>query len=61
MVVVEKKKGDTKESIFRKFSKIFIQEDIVDQVRSKMYYKRPSQMRKEEEKERLKKRHKSRR
>lgn len=60
MVVISKKKGDTKESMFRKFSRIIILEDIVEEVRNRMYYKRPSQQRKEEEKERLKKRHKSR-
>ena len=58
MVVVTKKKGESKESAFRKFTRMFIQEDIVDEVRSRMYYKRPSQERKEEEKERLKNRHK---
>jgi len=61
MVVIQKKKGETKDSLFRKFTKIFIQEDIVDEVRSRMYYKRPSQERKEEEIERLKKRRKNRR
>ncbi|QQS43546.1 30S ribosomal protein S21 [Candidatus Roizmanbacteria bacterium] len=57
MVVVKKKKGESKDSMFRKFTRMFIQEDIVDEVRSRMYYKRPSQERKEQEKERSKKRH----
>lgn len=56
MVVVTKKKGESKDSAFRKFTRMFIQEDIVDEVRKRMYYKRPSQERKEEEKERRKKR-----
>lgn len=58
MVVVIKKKGESKDSAFRKFTRMFIQEDIVDEVRSRMYYKRPSQERKEEEIERRKKRRK---
>ncbi len=57
MVVITKRKGETKDSMFRKFTRMFIQEDIVDEVRSRMYYKRPSQQRKEEEIERLKNRH----
>jgi len=57
MVLVKKKKGESKDSMFRKFTRMFIQEDIVDEVRSRMYYKRPSQERKEQEKERSKKRH----
>lgn len=61
MVVIQKKKGETKESMFRKFSRMFMQEDVVDEVRSRMYYKRPSQQRKEEEIERLKNRHTKRR
>lgn len=61
MVVIQKNKGETKESMFRKFSRMFMQEDVVDEVRSRMYYKRPSQQRKEEEIERLKNRHAKRR
>jgi ribosomal protein S21 len=56
MVVVTKKKGESKDSAFRKFTRMFIQEDIVDEVRKRMYYKRPSQERKEEEIERRKNR-----
>lgn len=58
MVVITKKKGESKDSVFRKFTRMFIQEEIVDEVRARMYYKRPSQERKEEEKERIRKRHK---
>lgn len=60
MVLVTKKKGESKDSAFRKFTRMFIQEDIVDEVRSRMYYKRPSQERKEEEKLRKKNRGKKR-
>lgn len=56
MVVVKNKKGKSSDSIFREFSKRFFESKIVDEVRAKMYYKRPSQVRKEEEKEQLKRR-----
>lgn len=56
MVVVTKKKGESKDSMFRKFTKTFLDEDIITEVRKKLFYKKPSLMRKEEEKERLKNR-----
>lgn len=52
MVVAVKKKGETKDSLFRKFTRSFIDEDIVDDVRRKLFYKKPSLIRKEKEKER---------
>jgi len=55
MVYIIKKRGDTKEGLFRKFTKTFIDEDIVNEVRRKLFYKKPSLVRKEEEKERGKK------
>ena len=58
MVVVTKKKGESKDSFFRKFTRSFIDEDIVTTLRKRQYYKKPSLKRKEEEKERLKNRHK---
>ncbi len=51
MVFVSKKKGESKDSLFRKFTKIFIEENVVDEVRSKLFYKKPSLLRKEKEKE----------
>ncbi len=60
MVLVIKKKGESKEQIFKKFSKMFINEDIVDQVRKKQFYKKPSLQRKEDEKEQIKKRYQKR-
>ena len=54
MVLVNKKKGESKDSMFRKFTRMFIDEDIVDDVRSKLFYKKPSLLRKEKEKELLK-------
>ena len=50
MVVVNKKKGESKDSMFRKFTKAFIDEEIVDEVRERMFYKKPSQVNKEKEK-----------
>ncbi|HRN69920.1 MAG TPA: 30S ribosomal protein S21 [Candidatus Woesebacteria bacterium] len=58
MVLVKKKKGENKDAIFKKFTKLFIEEEIVDEVRKRQYRKKPSQVRKEEEKERAKRRKK---
>ncbi len=57
MVVVIKKKGETKDSLFRKFSKIFLEEDIINALKKKQFYRKPSLVRKEEEKEKRKKRY----
>jgi ribosomal protein S21 len=57
MVVVIKKRGDSKDNLFRKFTKTFIEEDIVNEVRRKLFYKKPSLVKKEEAKEKLKRRH----
>jgi len=54
MVVIKRKTGETKDSVFRKFTRSFIDENIVDEVRKKQFYKKPSLVRQEEEKERLK-------
>lgn len=56
MVVVTRKKGDSTENMFRKFTRLYIDGKIMDDIRERMFYKRPSQVRKEEEKERSKKR-----
>ena len=56
MVLVIKRKGESKDSMFRKFTRSFIDEKIVDTLRKKMFYKKPSLKRKEEEKERMKNR-----
>jgi len=56
MVVIIKKKGESKDSLFRKFTRSFIDENIVDDVRKRQFYKKPSLLRKEKEKERLKNR-----
>lgn len=56
MVVITKKKGESKDAMFRKFTKTFIEENIVDEVRKRLFYKKPSLARKEKEKERAQKR-----
>ena len=58
MVYVIKKKGETKDSLFRKFTRSFIDEDIIDDVRKTLFYKKPSLVKKEKLKERLKNRFK---
>jgi ribosomal protein S21 len=47
MVVVTKKKGESKDSLFRKFTRSFIEEEIIDDVRKKLFYKKPSILKKE--------------
>lgn len=61
MVVITKKKGESKDSLFRKFSKTFLDEEIVLTIKKRQYYKKPSLKRKEEEKERMVKRSRNRR
>lgn len=56
MVVITKKKGESKDSLFRKFSRTFIDEDIVNTLKKRQFYRKPSLKRKEEEKERAKNR-----
>ncbi len=58
MVIVRKKQGESKDNMFRKFTKIFIEENLVDEVRNKLFYKKPSILRKEKEKERSQKKYK---
>jgi ribosomal protein S21 len=58
MVLVTKRKGETKDSLFRKFTRSFIEEDIINEVRNRLFYKKPSLVRQEKEKERIKMRHK---
>lgn len=60
MVFVSKRKGESKDSMFRKFTRMFIEEEVVDDVRNKLFYKKPSLQRKEKEKELLKARKKLR-
>ena len=50
MVVVKKGKGESSDSVWRKFGKINYEENLVDELRARKYYKKPSLVRKEEEK-----------
>lgn len=54
MVTVVKKKGENNEAIFRKFTRIYIDEKMQDDLRERMFYVKPSQVRKEKEKNRKK-------
>lgn len=56
MIVVTKKKGESKDNMFRKFSKLYKEEDIVYEVNRKMFFKKDSLLKKERERERIKKR-----
>lgn len=57
MVVIVKKRGETKDNLFRKFSMAFMNEDVLNTLRKKQFYKRPSLVRKDKEKERRTKRY----
>lgn len=61
MIVVLKKKGESKDGAFRKFTRMFIDEEIVDEMRARMYYLKPSQKKKADAKQRIKSLSKSRR
>lgn len=50
MIVVVKKKGESKDNLFRKFSRIFIEENIIEEIRERLFYKKPSLVRKEKKK-----------
>lgn len=54
MIVVEKKKNETTDKLFRKFTKIFREEDIIFDVNRKVVYKNPALLKKEKKKEKLK-------
>lgn len=54
MIVVDKKKNETTDKLFRKFTKIFREEEIVFDVNRKVFYKSPSVLKKEKRKEKLK-------
>ncbi len=57
MVVISKRKGETKDAMFRKFSRMFFEENVVEEVRKRQFYKKPSLLKKEREKERIQKRY----
>jgi ribosomal protein S21 len=60
MVTVHKKKGENNDAIFRRFGRLVIDEDLQNEFRERMFYMKPSQVRKEKEKNRGKNRRRRR-
>lgn len=56
MVSVKKRRDQSKDSMLRRFSRMVLEEGIVDEVRERMYYRSPSLLKKERTKEQEKKR-----
>ncbi|MFO0703516.1 MAG: 30S ribosomal protein S21 [Patescibacteria group bacterium] len=54
MVVVQRGKGESSEIVWRKFGKINYEENLVDELRDRKYYKKPSIKKKEIEERRRK-------
>ena len=51
MVVVKKKKGESEDKLISRFRKIVLEEGIIDEVRDRERYKKPSEKRKEKKKQ----------
>lgn len=47
MVVIVKKKGENKDSLFRKFTRMYVEDEWSLKVKEHQFYKRPSQVNKE--------------
>lgn len=60
MVSVKITKGQSKDSVFRRFTRLVLEEKIVDEVRERMFYRSPSLIKKEQSKERARKQRSSR-
>ena len=56
MIVVLKKKGENSDNMFRKFSRMFKEEDIIFEVNRKLFYKKPAILKKEKDRDKAKKR-----
>lgn len=56
-IVVKKKQGETKEELIARFRKLFLEEGIIDKVKEKTAYVKPSRRRYEKRKEREAKKH----
>lgn len=54
MIVIAKMKNETKDSLFRRFTRLFREENILFEVRRRMFYKKPSLLKKEKQRERAK-------
>jgi len=55
MIVVTRKKGESTDKLLKKFTKLFREEDIIFDVNKKIFYKKPSLLKKEKQRERAKK------
>ncbi len=51
MVVVRKKQGESEDKLIARFRKIVLEEGIIDEVRDRERYKKPSERRKEKNKQ----------
>ncbi len=61
MVVVQRSRGDSPDAIWKKFGKLNYEENLMEELRNRRHYKKPSLKRKEEEKQRMKRRSAARR
>ncbi|MFH0864483.1 MAG: 30S ribosomal protein S21 [Candidatus Gottesmanbacteria bacterium] len=61
MTIVKAGPGDTTDSLIRKFSKKVRDDGILQDLKKKEFYQKPSQRRKEEKKERERRKYTSRR
>lgn len=50
MVVITKKNGETKDNLFRKFSKLYVEDELAKLLKERQFYKKPSQVNKEKKK-----------
>ena len=55
MVVVTRKKGESTDKILRKFTKMFREEDIMFDFNKKTFFKKPSLLKKEKQREKARK------
>jgi small subunit ribosomal protein S21 len=60
MTVVRAGPGDTTDSLIRKFTKKIVAEGVMQEIRRKEFYQKPSEVRKEEKKERERKKYRRR-
>lgn len=55
MVVVTRKKGESTDKVLRKFTKMFREEDIMFDFNKKTFFKKPSLLKKEKQREKVRK------
>ncbi len=49
-IIVKKKKGESKDDIIGKFRRLFIEEDSAEEIRKRVCYNKPSELRYEKKK-----------